>query len=140
MLEFNTKDFSTRKAVKIDGHVYHVRPSGAGDQLKLDRVSQKLMDLAEQIKRRKDKTETAKDLEQIVKIQEEGIRIVSDRYDDGEDGKKAFDLILSMSTEERINLERAIFGQVSPEEIATLEGLGKVEAATGEATDGKART
>lgn len=135
MLEFNTKDFSTRKTVKIDGHVYHVRPSGAGDQLKLDRVLSKLTALQESVRKSK-RSEGAAELQQIVKLQEEGIRIVSDRYDDGEGGKKSFELILNMSVDERINLERAIFGQVSQEDIATIEGLEKVEATT----DGKTTT
>lgn len=138
MLEFNTKDLSTRVEAKIDGHVYRVRPSGAGDQLKMDRVAAKLTALSEAIARRKNKAETAKDLEAIVALQEEGIRIVSDRYDDGVGGKKSFNLILNMSAEERIKMERAIFGEVAPEDIATLEDLGKVEATAKKATDGKA--
>ena len=41
-ITISTSNLKKTKAAKIDGHVYNVRQPGAGDQLDVSRVSQKL--------------------------------------------------------------------------------------------------
>lgn len=134
LLEFNTKNLETRKRVKIDGHEYSVRPAGAGDDMKMNIVLAKLKKLDEEIVATKRDT-TAKDYEAIALIQKEGIKIVSDRYDDGGNGTKSFKLISSLAGIERIELEKHIFGLVALDSIASLEGLDEVEAKAQEAIE-----
>lgn len=131
MLELNTTDLASRKKVKIDGHIYTVRPSGAGDDMKLNMVLAQLKKLAE--KADKNKNETAKDITTIAELQKQAIKVVSDRYDDGGDGSKAFDLITRLSPTDRYALEAQIFDLVPLEEISSLDTLAEIEKAKPEA-------
>lgn len=125
MLELHTKDLDSRKQAKIDGHVYTIRPAGAGDDMKLNVVLAKIKANAEKVTRKK--VETAKDIAEVAELQAEAIRVVSARYDDGGDGSKAFELISTLSPVDRYKIEEQVFDLVPLESIASLKTLEKVE-------------
>lgn len=125
MLELQTQSLESRKQVKIDGHVYTVRPAGAGDDMKLNLVLAKIKRLAE--KANKTKKESAKDIEEVAQLQKEAIQVVSSRYDDGADGSIALELISKLSPADRYSIEAKIFDLVPLEAIASLDTLAKVE-------------
>ena len=119
-MELNTRDLSARKSVKIDGHDYVVRREGAGDDMRLNTVLAQMRKLVDSVSK---KEESYKDLLSLAELQADGIRVVSRRYDDGGDGTKAFELISNLSGDERVEIERQIFGEPLGEALAILDKI-----------------
>lgn len=134
MLELNTNDLGTRPSVMIDGHPYTVRQEGAGDSLKINELLRDTKKVQEEFTKSKSKEETSKDLENLVDLQSRMIKIIAARYDDGGDGSKSYDLISKLSNQERMLLERKIFGQNGE----SLVALDEVEQVLKEETEKKA--
>ena len=119
MIEFSTSSLSSRKRVKIDGHVYTVRRMGAGEELDASTVIRELKKLSSRINKSNNYSE--KDMELYDKLQARSLDIFVGLFDDGGDGTKSRELIGKLSFEDRTEMVKQIFS-VDTKEKDSLDG------------------
>lgn len=107
MLEISTNNLSSRKKIKIDGHVYTVRKLGAGEEMDINSIIRELNKISKRNKGKKDLSPA--DEAEFNRLQERSLAIYAGTFDDGGDGSKALALIKGLSYEDRGELHKQIF-------------------------------
>lgn len=122
MLSINTSNNKSRRQVEIDGVVFTVRKTGAGEELVL---MQKMREL--QALQKKYEGKDVPDSEQgtLLNLSQELLNIMGACYDDGGDGSKAQELINKSSWEDLKDYHDYIFGETS----ATTEPAAEAKTA-----------
>lgn len=110
MLSINTSENKSRRQVEIDGVVFTVRKTGAGEELVLMQKMRELQALEKQYKG-KEIPDSVQD--KFFLLSQELLRIMGACYDDGEDGSKTQELINKSSWEDLKDYHDYIFGESS---------------------------
>lgn len=127
MISISTKDLSNRKTVEIDGHPYHVRELGAGDELALSQASRQIDRLQDRLRAIGSKTtkdaqqQSKKASDEIIVVHEKILSIYAGLFDDGGDGSKSRSLVGSLSFEGLREVLNMIFAPKPAEETEKNE-------------------
>lgn len=131
IIEISTSSLLKTREVCIDGHVYDVRPLGAGDRLDISRYSNLILAKGRELTNSKSKLAALKELEkqgdeekitkalrsveatvsEIVEYQEAISNCYAKLFNDREDGTKAKALIAKIGAEKVPELLEQIFGK-----------------------------
>jgi hypothetical protein len=107
--QISTNKLSQRKHVEIDGHYYVVRRKGSGDRLSINMYMTELDKLAD--KEKAGTQLTGEELDRITEIENGIVNIAVGCFDDGGDGSKSRELVLSLSEDELTELMETIFDE-----------------------------
>lgn len=106
MKQISTAKLGGRKKVEIDGHAFSVRKMGAGESLALSQSQRRIEVLA---KKEEAGTITEAEKDEFLKLGSSFIDAMASLYDDGVGGKKAQELIRSLSPEELAEMNKQIW-------------------------------